>query len=465
MTPSLVALLGYVVVQLAIGFWVSRTVHSEQDYLLGGRSFGPLLTTMSVFATWFGAETCVGAAGEVYRDGPGAVSSDPYGYGLCLLLMGLFIAAPLWRRGLVTLADLFKQRYSPVVERTVAVLMIPSSLLWAAAQIRGFGGVVSSASGFEHEAGMMIGIAVVIVYTTLGGLRADAITDLVQGTVLIGTLVVLGVVAAVDVGAIGRSFGDASAAAVAAAEAEVAPSLLATLDAWAVPVLGSLFAQELVSRASAARSPSLARNSTVAAAGIYMLVGSIPVALGLVAREVEPGVEASDQVLPTLARHYLGELGLVIFGGALISAILSTVDSALLACGSLLSHNLLPARLREGAPHVALRVARFSVVGLALVAYGLAHTSDSVHDLVTEASAFGSAGVFVTAVFGLMTTRFGGALSALGALVAGVGSWIYFGHVEEADGAYLFSVAACASTYVGVALLERAPAVAPSSPG
>ena len=465
MTLSLAALLGYVVVQLGIGFWVSRSVRDEQDYLLGGRSFGPLLSTASVFATWFGAETCVGAAGEVYAHGPGAVSSDPYGYGFCLVLMGLFIARPIWRRKIVTLADLYRERYSPLTERIVALLIIPASLLWAAAQIRAFGGVVSSAAGFEHELGMLVGTAVVLIYTSAGGLRADAITDVVQGGVLIVTLATLGIVALGDADAVGHGASVAASAAEAAA-AHPAPSLLATLDAWAVPVLGSLFAQELISRASAARSATLARNSTLGAAAIYMLVGSIPVGLGLVARDIVPGIETGDQVLPTLARHYMGEVGFVIFGGALVSAILSTVDSALLACGSLLSHNLLPARLREGAPEVALRVARLSVITLTVIAYGLAHTSDSVHELVEEASAFGSAGVCVTAAFALTTKRFGGARAALSALTAGTAVWVYFGNVRGVDGAYLLSLAVAATTYVVVALCEalrtqRAPRVAP----
>jgi Na+/proline symporter len=178
---------------------------------------------------------------------------------------------------------------------------------------------------------------------------------------------------------------------------------------------------------------------------------------------VVPGIEAGDQVLPALARHYLGEIGFVIFGGALVSAILSTVDSALLACGSLLSHNILPARLREGAPHVALRVARISVVTLSLVAYGLAHTTDSVHELVVEASAFGSAGICVTAAFGLMTNRFGGPRAALAALAMGVGAWIYLGHALQLDGAYLMSLGSTAVTYVAVAMFERAPVAATSS--
>src|SRR5262245_44640861 len=92
MTTVLLVLILYVGLQLALGVWVSRRVSTQQDYLLGGRSLGLVLCGASMFATWFGAETCVGAAGEVYQHGLGAVSADPFGYGVCLILFGLFIA-------------------------------------------------------------------------------------------------------------------------------------------------------------------------------------------------------------------------------------------------------------------------------------------------------------------------------------------------------------------------------------
>ena len=69
MSLVFVCILGYVVLQLAFGFLVARSVHSEEDYLLAGRSLGPALVTFSVFATWFGAETCIGATGKVFREG------------------------------------------------------------------------------------------------------------------------------------------------------------------------------------------------------------------------------------------------------------------------------------------------------------------------------------------------------------------------------------------------------------
>jgi solute:Na+ symporter, SSS family len=109
----LVAIGIYLAFQFGIGIWVSRRIATESDYLIAGRSLGYGLATFSIFATWFGAETVVGGAGSAYADGISLASPEPFGYGLCLLLMGALFAVPLWNRKLTTLADLFRQRYSP----------------------------------------------------------------------------------------------------------------------------------------------------------------------------------------------------------------------------------------------------------------------------------------------------------------------------------------------------------------
>ena len=127
----LVVLAIYVGLQLALGLWIARRVHSADDFLVAGRRLGPVLATVSIFATWFGAESCIGAAGSIYADGLGWYSVEPFGYGLCLLLLGAFFAARLWRTGVTTVADLFGQRYGASTARIAALLMVPTSLLWA----------------------------------------------------------------------------------------------------------------------------------------------------------------------------------------------------------------------------------------------------------------------------------------------------------------------------------------------
>src|SRR5687768_8759405 len=123
MSSALLGILAYVFAQLLIVFIVSRRARraTEADYLLAGRRLGPGLATFTIFATWFGAETCIGAAGRVYEGGLSNSTADPFGYTICLLLLGLVFAVPLWRRGLTTFADFYRQRYSPGVERVAAL--------------------------------------------------------------------------------------------------------------------------------------------------------------------------------------------------------------------------------------------------------------------------------------------------------------------------------------------------------
>ena len=136
MQPVLVGIAVYLLVQLAVGVAVSRRIATESDYLIAGRRLGVGLAAFSIFATWFGAETVVGAAGAIYSDGLSGGSADPFGYGLCLIVLGIAIAAPLWRRRYTTFGDLFRDRFGLGVERLAVLLMVPTSVIWAAAQIR-----------------------------------------------------------------------------------------------------------------------------------------------------------------------------------------------------------------------------------------------------------------------------------------------------------------------------------------
>jgi Na+/proline symporter len=450
MSLVLLILVAYVGVQLALGVWVSRRVTSQQDYLLGGRSLGLGFSAASMFATWFGAETCVGAAGEVYAHGLAAVSADPFGYGVCLILFGLFVAGELRKRGYTTLADLFGQRFSRRVEWLVALLLLPGSVLWAAAQIRAFGHVFAAASpDLNPLVGTALAAGVTVLYTASGGLLADVYTDVLQGIVLVLTLVTLLVIVLFGV----SSLGDVFAHAGAAGEHERAASSLVTLNSWAIPIAGSLFTQEIVSRAVASRTAAIARRAALLAGVVYLVLGTIPVLLGLVARHVLPHTDATEQVLPLLSRHLLGEVGFVILAGTLISAILSTVDSALLACGALIVHNVVGQRMSSLSDRARLRLTRSCVTGLGVVAFLIATTETSVHALVEESSAFCSSGLVVAGVLGLFTS-FGGARAALSSLLLGGASYIYSAHVLESEVAYVLSLGGAVVGYLAGALLD-----------
>jgi Na+/proline symporter len=181
----MIGVIAYVLVQFAIGVWVSRRINTNADFIIAGRSLGVGLVAFSVYATFFGAEAIVGTAGSVYEDGLKGGQADPFGYAVAIFVVALIFAAPLWRQGIITFADFFRQRYSPLVEKLVVLVLLPGSIFWAAAQVRAFGQVVSSTTDISVTAAIVIAAFVVVGYSVLGGLLADAWTDLVQGLAIV----------------------------------------------------------------------------------------------------------------------------------------------------------------------------------------------------------------------------------------------------------------------------------------
>lgn len=452
MNGILIGIIIYILAQLLIGVLVSRHIVSESDYLLAGRRLGMGLGSFTVFATWFGAETCIGAAGSIYKSGLSGGSADPFGYATCLLLMGVLFAGTLWRMGLTTLADLFRQRYSPGVEKLVVLMLAPTSIIWAGAQIRAFGQVISASSTFEVDLAITFAAAVVIIYTVYGGMLADVYTDFVQGIALI---VGLGILFYAIMEA-----GGGTAATLSAIDTDKLNLFggdkppLERLEAWAIPVTGSLFAQELVARVLASRSPRVARGACLSGGGIYLAVGLMPVVIGLAGIQLMPGLEDPEQILPKLAQRHLSQFMYILFAGALISAILSTVDSALLAAAALTSHNLILPLAGPVKEATKVRVARVAVVSYGIAAYVLALLSDGVHELVEQASAFGGAGVFVVILFALFTPL-GGRWSAYAALLCGIAGWLSADLLFGLTTPYLTSLSVAILAYLLVGLWEK----------
>lgn len=441
----------YVLLQLAIGLYVSRRTKTETDYLLAGRQLGYFMATMSIFATWFGAETCIGSSAAVYEEGLAGSRADPFGYTICLLVMGFVFAVPLYRRQLTTLGDLFRQRYGGGVEKIAALVIVPSSVIWAGAQIHAFGQVISAISKIRPEITILCAAIVVVVYTGTGGLLADAVTDAVQGIVLIlGLFLILFAV----VGALGG---------VSAAVTQIdtsklnlfgdEASVLERLEAWAIPIFGSVLAQELISRTLASRSEHVAKRSALAGAGVYFVVGAIPVVIALIGSSLVGNLEEADQFLPTVADKLLHPVLYVVFSGALISAILSTVDSALLAAAALTSHNVILPLMPDATEKMKVRLARICVVAFGVMAYLFAIREGTIHDKVEEASAFGSAGILIVGVFALFS-GFGGKWAAGAALIMGSAAWLIANFGFALPYPYIVALFASLAVYLAVAAVE-----------
>jgi Na+/proline symporter len=379
---------------------------------------------------------------------------------LCLVVLGLVVAAPLWRRKYTTFGDLFRERYSPGVERLAVLLMVPTSVLWAAAQIRAFGQVVSAVSDLEVSIAISAAAAFVVVYTVAGGLLADVYTDLVQSIgIVVGLALLLFAVgeASGGVGALVASIDTERLALFSTASA----TPLEIAEAWAVPICGSLLAVEMLSRIMGCKTAATARNATLLGAALYLTVGLIPVVLGLAGPTLAPQLDEPEQLVATLAEQHLSTVLYVLFAGALISAILSTVDSCLLAAASLVSHNLVVPLRPKLSDRQRIATARIGVAAFGVLAYVIALRADGIYELVATASAFGSAGIFVVGLFGLFS-RIGGAASAYAALVVGVVVWACGEYWLEWPTPYIAALGASLAAYLAAAaLLRGAPADAP----
>lgn len=450
-----VAIVGYLVVQLAVGAWAAGRIHGETDYLVAGRNLGVFFASVSLFATWFGAETVMGSAAAIADKGLAGGRADPFGYTLCLVAMAILLAYQLRARGYVTLGDFFRARYGPAVEALAVIILVPTSIIWAAAQLLAFGQILVVVSGINLDVALAAAMALVIAYCVLGGLLGDVITDVLQGAILmIGLVLLLVLVVAASGGweaALGRieprqlSFVDPKEGA------------LARIDVWMVPVIGSLVSQEAVARLLAARSPSVARRACWVASGLYIVVGMVPVVLALIGTHLDLGIGHRDEFLPLIAQKLMPTALFVIFVGALISAILSTVDSTLLAAASLISHNLLRPLYPRASDRWYLGAARLTVVAAGVTAYFIARTGGTIYDLVQTASSFGTAGIAVTVVAGLWIAR-GGAATAFATLAVGVAATVLGTYVFPLEAPFMTSLALSLVTFVVLAALERRPA-------
>jgi SSS family solute:Na+ symporter len=450
----LISLVVYLLAQLAIGAWLAPRMLTESDYLIAGRRLGYPLTVFSIFATWFGAETCISSAGRVYEHGFSLTTAEPFAYGVTLMLTGVIFAVPMWRLKLTTMADFFKIRFGTTVERLAAVMLIPPGVLWAAAQLRGFGHVLTTITTIDLNTAVAVAAGVCVVYTVLGGLLADAITDLLQGIVLIIGLGILawGVVA--HLGGVSATLASIDAARVTVVGPDVTPTFFGLFEEYAIPIAGSVVAIELLSRVIAARSPQVARNGAVIAGGLYMIVGSIPVLLGLVAARLVPALPDAEQFLPALALQMLPTAGYIVFLGALISAILSTVDTILLVAGGLAAHNLVGPLFHVTDERAKIRLARIGVLVFGAVSLYLALGGRGVAELVEESSSFGTAGTLVVVSFGLFT-KMGGPRAAIVTLLGGLA--VYAGATVMAlPYPFTTSLASSVMLYLAAGVTERA---------
>jgi SSS family transporter len=424
----------YLLASIGIGLYAATRVHSAKDFAVAGRSLPLPVVTATVFATWFGAETVLGVSATFVREGLGGVVADPFGASMCLILAGLFFAPRLYRMGLLTIGDYYRIRYDRTVEVITSIAIVISYLGWVAAQIKALGLVFNIVTGgaISNEWGMVLGAAIVLTYTTFGGMFAVAFLDFVQMMVVMCGLLFI----AWFIGGMAGGVGTVVAHANDAGKLQFFPSeggyraWVPFIGAWLTMMLGSIPQQDVFQRITSAKNEKTAVRGSVLGGSIYFAFAFVPMFLAYAATVVDPAkfgelVKTDSQlVLPTLILTHTPVFAQVIFFGALLSAIMSCSSATLLAPSVAFSENIVRGFYPNMSDRRFLLVMRSSLVGFALIVLFVALNSKlTIFQMVESAYKITLVTAFVPLAFGLYwlraTTQ--GAYFAMG---AGLGVWL-----------------------------------------
>jgi len=370
----------YIGVMLLIGFLAGRKISGIEDYLVAGRRLPLWMATATLLATWFGAGSSMGIASTVYTSGLKGVLADPFGASLCLLLAGLFVVGQLRKKKCLTVTDIISRQYGKAAGVYATCWMMPVYIGWLGSLLLGIGTIINLLTGSDVLIGTLIGATVILLYTYVGGMWAVTLTDVVQVTLIVaGFLIMLpGVLGEVGgweklYNSLGSSDLTLGISAVSQGTA-VWGDWIYYIGSWMMMGLGCMVGQDLIQRSLAGKDEKCASTSAVLASFLYFSIALIPIIIGFAARIVLPrygitaesvGGNLENQILPQMAVIVLSKLHpvfLVLFFSALISAIMSSADSCLLAGTSLFCNNILKELVPDISDKKFLLITRLSTI-------------------------------------------------------------------------------------------------------
>lgn len=408
----------YFVLLLGLAFFMSGKMESEEDFLVGGRKFNLWLTTFCLFATWFGAGTLIAASDEVSQSGLQVTALEPYGAGFCLIFAGLFFAKPLWEMKLMTYSDLFRDKFGPKVEFLSVILNIPVYVGWIAVQIVSLANIL--AVFFPVPVWILIiGISIfACILTVSGGMWSVSITDSFQLLIIIIGLVYLliKISGAMPEGLTGM-IANVPTDFKVLIPTDKASDLFNWIGVFCISALGNMTGQDLGQRMFSAKSSKVAQQGCIIAGIGYLIFGTIPVILGLTASQTLGDFQGS--VIPNLIKTFLDPVTAIILTMTIISAVISTITSALLAPSSMISHNFLKHKFKDVDVLTLCKIAVLFVTGISVAT---AFAGENVYTLLENSYAIGFVGFFVPVTICIYSRKWD-EKSCLIAVFAGILIW------------------------------------------
>ncbi len=371
----------YLIGMLFIGFWTCRRNKNNEDFLLAGRSLGPWVTAFSERASGESAWLLLGLPGAGLAVGLGEIWT-------CLgcisgIIFSWYVISYRLRiqtekLSALTLPEYFAKRTGDetnLIRAVSSLIIIFFFTFYVSAQFNGAGKVLNVTFGFSQTTGVLLGAAVILFYTIMGGFLAVAWTDLVQGIIMICTLVILPLAALIEFYHGHTSFVESAR--------QVSPHLMNLFKdktGWMIVpfVLGGLSwglgymgQPHLLTRFMAIRDPAKLKQGRFIAIAWAVPAFFGALAIGLVGVTLYGKGQLSDpeKIMPFLATQLLpGWLAGIFISGA-IAAMMSTADSQLLVTTSSIAEDFLHKILKVNPkPETLLYISRISTFGVGLIA-------------------------------------------------------------------------------------------------
>ncbi len=436
MTTLLALVIFYLVATLAIGVYAGTRVKNSTDFALAGRSLPLIMIVTTTFATWFGAETVLGISAKFVQGGLNNVVEDPFGASMCLIFVGLFFAARLYKMSLLTIGDYFRQRYGKSVEIFCSIAIIASYLGWVAAQITALGLVFNIVSGGEisTQTGMVIGTLAVLVYVVVGGMLAIAWTDFIQMIVLVSGLSIIAYLAGDMAG------GPTKVYALAASNDWFRffpePKLHDMLFFFAAAItimLGSIPQQDIFQRVMSAKDAVTASRGAIIGGVSYLAFAFVPMFIVACAVLIMPAetkrllADDPQRILPTLILTHMPFWAQILFFGALLSAIKSTASATLLAPSTSFVENIyknIRPDISDKQRLFAFRVTLVVFTGIVLI-YAIVMQGTPIYEMVSSAYQITLCGALTPLVAGLYWPR-ANRYGAMASIILGILTWLLF---------------------------------------
>ena len=426
----------YLLITIAIGLWAGRRVKTTADFAVAGRHLPLVMIVTTTFATWFGSETVLGIPAKFVQGGLGGVIEDPFGAGSCLILVGLFFAAKLYKMSLLTISDYYRERYGKSVEIICSLIIILSYLGWVSAQVTALGLVFNllSDGAISVALGMVIGTASILAYTLFGGMWSVAVTDFIQMIILVVGLTVIAVFAADLAGGADKVIALAVSKDLFKFLPEPSFTEIAFFIGAAITIMfGSIPQQDVFQRVMSANSVQAATKGPVIGGLAYIAFAFVPMFLVTSALIIMPEQAATlikedpQKVLPTLVLEKMPFVMQVLFFGALLSALKSTASATLLAPSVTFVENIWRQFVPRSGDRRELLTMRIAVLVFAIFVciYAIASQGTPIYDMVSGAYQVTLVGAFIPLVFGLYWKR-ATTQGALVSIVLGILTWLAF---------------------------------------